>query len=460
MKRLLLFIFIVSFTTTAAAQVIERPTVGTKNCTEAKCHAQEMDHKVLHGPTSLGACDACHIPADVQKHTFALKQQGKALCDFCHVEKKAVGTHLHKPVAEGQCLSCHNPHGAATKQFLRKDTVGALCMDCHKDVTQKRQHLHGPVEAGSCMACHNAHSSDVPKLLVAEGRELCITCHDQTVAALKTAKSVHKPMAGDCQQCHEVHASNFKNQLKAEPVALCESCHKEVKQQIADAKFKHSAVSTDKACMNCHQAHSSMAVKLVKDNLPAACMTCHDKPLATADKRPVPAVLEVLNKELSQHGPIRQGNCGGCHALHGGQVTRLLAKPYPETFYEAFDINKYALCFTCHDKALVLEAKSASLTNFRNGSQNLHFLHVNNPEKGRSCRACHATHASTHEFHVRDSVTFGKWELPINFEPTKTGGSCAPGCHKEARYDRETPILRGGTPLARPPATLPTAEKR
>jgi len=309
------------------------------------------------------------------------------------------------------------------------------------------------------MACHNAHSSDVPKLLVAEGRELCITCHDQTATALKTAKSVHKPMEGNCQQCHEVHASNFKNQLKAEPAELCVSCHKEVKEQIANAKFKHSAVSTDKACMNCHQPHSSATVKLVKDNLPAACMTCHDKPLTTADKRPVPAVPEVLAKDLSQHGPIREGNCGGCHTLHGGQETRLLAKPYPETFYEAFAVEKYALCFTCHDKALVLDAKSTTLTKFRNGQDNLHFLHVNKAEKGRSCRACHATHASTHEAHVRDTVPFGKWELPINFQPTKTGGSCAPGCHKEAHYDREAPVLKGSTPLANPQGTPTPAGK-
>jgi predicted CXXCH cytochrome family protein len=465
MMRVLAFILAMALAYTASGQAaapgpkaaapaaLVRPNIATKNCTDAGCHAKEVDFKVLHGPTAVGACDACHVPADVQKHTFNIKQEGKALCNFCHVEKKAVGSVLHKPVEEGKCLACHNPHGSSNKLLLRKDDLGSQCMECHKDVTKKREHLHGPVASGSCTACHNAHSADLPKLLVAEGRDLCLGCHDQMGAALKTAKFVHKPMEGDCRQCHEVHASDYAMQLKQAPLELCESCHKPVKQQIADAKFKHSAVEKGAACMNCHTPHGSALAKLTKDNLGTACLTCHDKPQTTADKRVVLAVPEVANKNLSQHGPIRDGNCSGCHSLHGGQVSRLLAKPYPETFYEAFDVNKYALCFSCHDKALVLEPKTTGLTQFRNGEDNLHFLHVNRTEKGRSCRACHATHASTHEAHVRDSVPYGKWELPINFQPTKTGGSCMPGCHKEAPYDREKPVLRPPTTRPAQPAT-------
>jgi predicted CXXCH cytochrome family protein len=240
-------------------------------------------------------------------------------------------------------------------------------------------------------------------------------------------------------------------QLKQPTLNLCESCHKETKQQIATAKFKHSAVERDAACLNCHTPHGGAMAKLTRDDLGKACLACHDKPLVTADKRPVPAVTEVLDKNLSQHGPIRDGNCSGCHALHGSDVSRLLAKPYPETFYAPFKLDDYGLCFTCHDKHLVLQPKTTGLTRFRNGEDNLHFVHVNRPDKGRSCRACHATHASTHEAHVRDSVPYGKWELPINFKPTTTGGSCMPGCHKEAPYDREKAILRPTLP-ALPPA--------
>jgi predicted CXXCH cytochrome family protein len=457
--KLGLAIFLFAALAWGAWAQINRPNVATKNCTEAGCHAKEVDHKVMHGPTALGACDACHVPADVQKHTFTFKQEGKALCDFCHVEKKATGAVLHKPVAEGKCLSCHDPHGSSNKQLLRKNDLGSQCLDCHKDLTQKREHLHGPVGSGTCTACHSAHSADLPKLLVAQGRDLCLSCHDQTAETLKTAKSVHKPMAGDCTQCHEVHASNYPMQLKQPTLALCESCHKDTKQQIADAKFKHSAVEKNDACLNCHTPHGSAMAKLTKNELATACMKCHDKPLTTPDKRPVAAVPEVLNASLSRHGPIREGNCSGCHVLHGGQVSRLLAKPYPETFYEDFDVKKYGLCFTCHDQALVLEAKASEQTKFRNGANNLHFVHVNRAEKGRSCVACHATHASEHAVHVRDSVPYGKWQLPINFQPTQTGGSCAPGCHKEMKYDRENAVQRPGPILPATPASPSTVTR-
>jgi predicted CXXCH cytochrome family protein len=61
---------------------------------------------------------------------------------------------------------------------------------------------------------------------------------------------------------------------------------------------------------------------------------------------------------------------------------------------------------------------------------------VNKAVKGRTCRACHETHASNFPKHIREAVPFGSWDLPVNFEKTESGGSCAPGCHKEKKYDR------------------------
>ena len=42
----------------------------------------------------------------------------------------------------------------------------------------------------------------------------------------------------------------------------------------------------------------------------------------------------------------------------------------------------------------------------------------------------------------RESVTFGTWKLPIKFAPTDNGGSCAPGCHRPAVYDRKAPAKK------------------
>jgi predicted CXXCH cytochrome family protein len=148
---------------------------------------------------------------------------------------------------------------------------------------------------------------------------------------------------------------------------------------------------------------------------------------------------EIENKEFL-HGPVAQKDCKGCHSSHGSEHFRLLIKEYPPEFYAPFSTEAYELCFSCHKESLALVEKTSELTDFRNGEMNLHYLHVNKPQRGRTCRSCHSTHASTQANHVRESVPYGMWDLPIQFEKTETGGSCTPGCHVAYRYDRESPV--------------------
>jgi predicted CXXCH cytochrome family protein len=233
-------------------------------------------------------------------------------------------------------------------------------------------------------------------------------------------------------------------QLKQDPVALCESCHEPVKKIVTAAAFKHSATTMKDGCLNCHTAHGSDLGKLMKSEPAKACLSCHDKkvdvPKGAAPSRVVASMAAVTDPKQFKHGPIRDGDCSGCHAPHGGDTSRLLAKSYPETFYQPFDIQKYELCFSCHDKQLVLLEKTSGLTKFRNGEQNLHYLHVNKSDKGRSCRACHETHTSAQPLHLRATVPYGKWEMPVSFKQSETGGSCKPGCHEEMGYDRQKPV--------------------
>jgi hypothetical protein len=113
-----------------------------------------------------------------------------------------------------------------------------------------------------------------------------------------------------------------------------------------------------------------------------------------------------------------------------------LDKEYPSLFYAPFDKKNYDLCFNCHPDTLVLDEKTKTLTDFRNGDSNLHYLHVNKDRRGRTCRACHQTHGSNQPKHIRESVPYGAWELPIGFDKTETGGTCTPGCHVRKDYDR------------------------
>ena len=437
----------------AAVAAAPKPTkaVPRESCVSAQCHADVKNYRVIHGPVNVNACDACHTLTDEANHTFTLQRAKTETCTFCH----QIDTHgdavLHKPVVEGQCLSCHNPHGGNTNKFTRGNSTRELCATCHKDPASNKSHIHGPVAAGACDSCHKGHSSPNAKLLVAQGRDLCLTCHAEMKNQMAAVKFKHKAVEGDCANCHDPHASDFTMQIRKAPLELCTSCHDKQKQAAMNAKFKHSIVTKDNACLNCHTAHGGDLAKLMRNEPIKVCMKCHDKDQVDPKGRVVHNVAMVLDPKLSKHGPIRDGNCAGCHNVHGSEVSRLLKAPYPEAFYQPFSEDKYQLCFSCHDKQLVEQPKTANLTGFRNGDRNLHFVHVNR-DKGRNCRSCHETHASVSERHIRDSVPFGQWNMPLKYARTETGGSCSPGCHKPFGYDRDHPV-DNGQPLTAPPAT-------
>ncbi len=442
----------------ATIDPLQKPTARTLDCFEGGCHAEQGDFKVLHGPVSVGACDMCHSYVDAAEHTFELKSTKEELCEFCHIGQ-ADGVVVHEPVAQKQCLECHDPHGANNEEILRFDNVGDLCSSCHDDVTRGHRYTHGPVATGSCSACHRSHTAEYENLLSATGRQLCLDCHEDMDRQIASVANVHKPVEGDCLQCHETHASSHVNHLIQEPLDLCVSCHEHenIKEMIDNVTVSHTPVTDERACLNCHASHGSNFDSLANDEGVMSCMACHGEPIIDEDgKTTVVGMGELLAAGANRHGPIRDGSCSGCHDVHGGSAPQLLVKPYPKEFYKKFEVETYALCFECHTSQLALQRKTDTVTDFRNGKANLHYVHVNRPKEGRSCRACHSTHASTNAMHIAETVPFGTWEMPVSFSPTPTGGECASGCHQYMAYDRDNPISHEPTePVTEPAADTP-----
>jgi predicted CXXCH cytochrome family protein len=448
----------VAFAAAPATAKAAKPdtAVPQSDCTKAGCHSDVKDYKAIHGPVNVNACDACHKLTDASSHKFALTREKAQLCTFCHEMDTQGAKVVHKPVAEGQCLACHNPHGGNDRHFTRGQSMRDTCDACHRDVVTGKKHLHGPVAAGACDGCHSPHTSELPKLLIATGRDLCVTCHKEMDEQLHDAKVVHRPVKDDCMQCHDPHGSNYPMQVRKPTADLCESCHADVRKAIADAPHKHSVVTGGAACLSCHTPHGGDLANLLKKKQIEVCLSCHDKAITVGKGRTIASLAGVLDPKMFPHGPIREGDCGGCHNAHGGANDHLLDKPYPPTFYAGFDVKRYTLCFSCHDSQLVLTPRTDSLTGFRNGQTNLHYVHVNRADRGRTCLACHETHVSRYPMHMRESVPFGQWQMPIDYAPTKTGGSCAPGCHRPLAYDRVNPAANP----APPPATGPAADPR
>ena len=415
-------------------------------CITSKCHDKMGKEKFVHGPVAAGECTVCHGTSPKHKkkpgkYKFGkIKDVAKA-CYSCH-EKFKPKKFIHVPVEEGECMACHSPHGSPYKfQLLAKG--GDVCFNCHDEDIVAGEFVHGPAAVGGCVACHEPHTADYEKNLKAEGTGLCFMCHVDKAEAVHKSEFVHKPVSEDCTGCHNPHSAAKQFMLESQSPELCLKCHKDKEEQLRTVTVKHAAIEMDRSCLNCHDAHmSNIAMNLSMEPMDL-CLSCHDREYKSVDGTTVMDMKKWLAENTDHHGPVKQKDCSGCHDPHGSVNFRILRNPYPPTFYKAFSPENYNLCFSCHEKTIVLNPETTKLTNFRNGNINLHFTHVNKPIKGRTCRACHETHASNFPNHIREAVPFGSWDLPVNYQKTETGGSCTPGCHKLKKYDRIKKEING-----------------
>lgn len=443
----------------ATAAPATRPSdpVPMRDCVTAECHAEIKRFSVVHAPVASDTCDACHESTDAFAHTFALRREKAEMCTHCHEFSLAGLPVVHKPVADGDCLGCHDPHGGTTRAIVREDSMVELCGRCHESVTKGMTSLHGPVKQGACDSCHTPHASQFPRLVDLAGADLCLACHVEMEPRLASRKFRHEALKEGCQKCHDVHGSSVAMALHKSPPQLCFDCHQKLSEQISAATVKHSPVTSDRGCVECHDVHASDFAKLTVDRPSAACLNCHDKPVPQDGGRAIAAVPEIADPRNVQHGQLKDGECGGCHAVHGGPNPSLLQKPYSRSFYQRFSPDNYALCFGCHDRNLAMEPETATATGFRDGARNLHFVHANQGERDKNCRACHLTHAGPNPRLVRDYLKYGVWEMPVQFTRTPTGGSCFPGCHPAEGYDREHPVRFATTAPATPRPTTAIA---
>jgi predicted CXXCH cytochrome family protein len=384
-----------------------------------------------------------------------MTRQGNDLCLFCHEIEP--GANTHQPVTEKGCLECHNPHGGETKTHLRTKTTRALCEQCHEAVVAGKME-HEPIATGGCLACHAPHRSEYKKLLHQKPTSVCLDCHVVFADRIKKLKYIHEPVGEGCLECHDAHASDRAKLLKTTIRKLCFSCHEDIRLTVESATTPHGALEEIGECVNCHDAHASGYRHLLRNATRTLCLECHNREIQTPNGK-IPDMTKILDTGNKLHGSITVNDCTECHQIHGGVRPRLLNKEFPSSFYTPFQENSYELCFSCHDSYLALAPKTTSLTGFRDGDRNLHYVHVNQEVKGLTCRACHEIHAGDSEKHVRNYVPFGDWMIPIGFSKTSTGGTCSPGCHQVYSYDRENPVQVNQLPLNPPEPDLAGKEK-
>jgi predicted CXXCH cytochrome family protein len=429
------------------------PQAGTASAPGASgclgCHTKYAKERYVHGPVAAGRCDTCHIARDGVRHPskpksadgdFELKAGGAApLCYSCH-EAKNTKPVIHGPVQWGQCGMCHDPHASPYPFRLKEQPISKLCFTCHPNDKTVEKEVHGPVASGACTSCHDPHQGEKQYRLVKQGPDLCYTCHGEKQAEFTPKRFGHVPARLDCSNCHDPHNSPNPFRVSRSVPELCFGCHPDKKQQIQSVSTDHQAVAIDRKCLNCHDPHFADYPKQLKDTPMRLCLTCHDRPQQATDGKALTNMKGLLEEYRDWHGPIRQQDCAACHDPHGTNNFRILRKPYPQEFYAPFKAEQYGLCFSCHEPTLVEVASTTTLTNFRNGDRNLHVVHVNRADKGRTCRACHEVHASHRPKHIREAVPFGTWEVQTNFAKYDNGGKCAPGCHAPRGYSRRETV--------------------
>jgi len=306
---------------------------------------------------------------------------------------------------------------------LLPDAASALesfdCSVCHKGLV-RGEVKHKPVADGKCMDCHRQFSYNHPLGkgsigFIVPKEKLCAVCH----GGLLQKKFLHKPVAdGECSACHMAHTSDNKSLLKDAPPALCFGCHP---KERFTGTHTHPPVANGE-CLSCHDAHQSDGNSLLIKPGSQLCFMCHDSKIAEGK---------------SVHRPVGTGECAQCHAPHGSAHRKILMSEYPTQLYRPFSADAFPLCFSCHDPELASAVSTDKATQFRNGTRNLHALHVNKAGKGRSCKMCHNPHASTQDRLIYPKAPgFGTWDIPISFHATETGGGCSVGCHRPFLYDR------------------------
>jgi predicted CXXCH cytochrome family protein len=394
------------------------------DCTAAQCHARLIEKGNVH-PAAF-TCESCHESTSTPhpkkgEQTFKLTSDPPELCSACHEAFGEKG-HVHFPVEQGMCTTCHDPHASDESALLAQPML-ELCGSCHADHVEFEV-PHGPVSAGDCTACHAPHESDNAALLVAKSEALCATCHVD-MQDLSQKKNVHPALLGGCTSCHDPHGSAHPKLLAEEGQQVCFLCHPDIGETVAESPVSHVPVQMDNGCPSCHSPHASDNDSLLLHPQREVCLACHE---------------EVVTENMTVlHGPNNDGKCSGCHHPHGSQHAKLLVDMFPEEIYVPYTESAFALCFSCHNRDLLRYPDTSFATNFRDGEKNLHFVHVNDKEKGRSCKLCHNVHGSSDAKLIAESVPFGKWNLPLKFVKTETGGGCSPGCHRPAFYDRESP---------------------
>jgi hypothetical protein len=279
------------------------------------CHGQES-HKHLVGAYDQDAnstCNSCHATDPTTKGTELSKLHSDKghTCDSCHANSQIEGTII---VEDGVmnipvCATCHN------------GVIAPLAESGHQSIDH-------PV---------TTYEANVPVN--------CSSCHT-TQSTTGSSADLAKLHSNNCNSCHNntliLEAKIIDGDGVVDPVPTCSTCHNgtmapldSTKHQSHDSATGYGSYTYD-GSVNCSICHSSLQVTGAH-NSSVNCNTCHSST--------VPAVTEVISKNLSTVTSKTPYTCSDCHnSLPNKHQEKHLASTF-----EAFGDSN---CVSCHSKDL------------------------------------------------------------------------------------------------------------
>jgi predicted CXXCH cytochrome family protein len=306
--------------------------------------------------------------------------------------------------------------GLLVLPFSALPAVADECLDCHElaAISPGGTVVHPPFGEKDCGSCHADHGDEKRLFLTEEGNALCGQCHDFASAAFLWGHRRITPTGkASCTGCHDPHRAPRKKLLRA-------ALHGPLK---------------DGACEKCHRSDGKLLIPINRD----FCFMCHQR-------------ASFARKEV--HEPLRKAQCLGCHDPHGSGHARLLKAGYSLEREVQLGGKEFALCLTCHERALLLEG--VARTAFTDGERNLHALHVlgrgREPDKtttvkGLTCRNCHEAHTATTAALTRTELDCGgSLCMKMEYRRSDEGGECMTSCHSSRIKYRRTAAAAPPTP--------------
>ena len=326
-----------------------------------------------------------------------------------------------------------NAIGVDFDDFYKKTCIEE---GCHSEPPAKTIPTHPPFLEGHCLACHEDHRSTAPHLIKPGGDQLCLACHKELDLEGDDHRLVHPPGEKSCLDCHAPHQSRVRGLLRTtEDLKRCADCHGSFLTEAARLPYSHDYFDPETQCGNCHNVHRGSDRAYLRDDVEETCLTCHDLAIGLKQKT-IANIARQLRTNPVVHGAMEMGSCPVCHTPHGSEQPSLLNAGYPAGDTAPYRTEDYALCWECHSDAMVEDATTSEATYFRNGSFNLHRLHVVELKHGRACHLCHEVHSSQMAHLMRDGFQFGNWTAPLKWEAEADGGRCQSPCHREKEYRR------------------------